>query len=344
MSQYARYECLKVEVADKVATVTLNRPQARNAINQKLIRELRTIWDDLADDHAVNVVVLTGAGDFFSVGGDVKAMSERPGGDVLEEGEVHDPMISRRGVTRQLELDKPIIAAINGDAIGLAATHALLCDITVMAEDARIGDTHVSRVGLVAGDGGTVIWPLLIGINKAKEYLIRGTLLKGKEAERIGLVNHVVPRAEVLAKAREIAIELANGPTWAIRWTKLSINQIVKDRVNMHARSLDGARAGDVRDRRPQRGDHVVQGEAQAEIRPGIVRHGCDRASERRYLPRCFGIPCAGFSKRIGRRGVRRSARRAGRYLGDLAQAHRAGGRCAGRPAATKAGFAKSWW
>ena len=105
--------------------------------------------------------------------------------------------------------------------------------LVVMAEDARIGDTHVSRVGLVAGDGGTVIWPLLVGINKAKEFLIRGTLLKGKEAERIGLVNHVVPRSEVLAKAREIALELANGPTWAIRWTKLSINQIVKDRVNM---------------------------------------------------------------------------------------------------------------
>jgi enoyl-CoA hydratase len=233
VSRYASYECLKIEVAEKVATVTLNRPQARNAINQKLIRELRSIWDDLADDHAVSAVVLTGAGDYFSVGGDVKAMSERPGGDVLEEGEVHDPMISRRIVNRQLELDKPIIAAINGDAIGLAATHALLSDITVMAEDARIADTHVSRVGLVAGDGGTVIWPLLVGINKAKEFLIRGTLLSGKEAERIGLVNHVVPRSQVLAKAREIAVELANGPTWAIRWTKLSINQIVKERVNM---------------------------------------------------------------------------------------------------------------
>src|ERR1700704_5635534 len=227
VSRYANYECLKIEVAEKVAIVTLNRPQARNAINQKLIRELRSIWDDLADDHAVNAVVLTGAGDYFSVGGDVKAMSERPGGDVL------DPMISRPIVNRQLELDKPIIAAINGDAIGLAATHALLSDITVMAEDARIGDTHVSRVGLVAGDGGTVIWPLLVGINKAKEFLIRGTLLSGKDAERIGLVNHIAPRAEVLAKAREIAIELANGPTWAIRWTKLSINQIVKERVNM---------------------------------------------------------------------------------------------------------------
>lgn len=232
MSRYAQYHDLKIEVADRVATVTLNRPEARNAINQRLIRELRSIWDDLGDDPAVNVVLLTGAGQWFSVGGDVKAMSERPGGDVLEEGEVHDPMISRRLVTRQLDLDKPIVCAINGDCIGLAATHALLSDITVMSEDARIGDSHVNKVGLVAGDGGTVIWPLLVGVNKAKEFLMRGTLLKGREAERIGLVNHCVPAGEVLAKAREIAQELADGPTWAIRWTKLSINQIVKERVN----------------------------------------------------------------------------------------------------------------
>ena len=120
-----------------------------------------------------------------------------------------------------------------------------------MAEDARIGDTHVSRVGLVAGDGGTVIWPLLIGVNKAKEYLMRGTLLKGKEAKRIGLVNHVVPRARSWPRRARSRL-VANGPTWAIRWTKLSINQIVKERVNMHAGSVDGARAGDVRDRRPK--------------------------------------------------------------------------------------------
>jgi enoyl-CoA hydratase/carnithine racemase len=232
MSRYAQYQDLKVEVAAKVATVTLNRPEARNAINQRLIRELRTIWDDLADDPAVSVVLVTGAGSYFSVGGDVKAMSERPGGDVLEEGEVHDPMISRRIVNRLLELDKPIVCAINGDAIGLAATIALLCDITVISDAARIGDTHVSRVGLVAGDGGTVIWPLLVGVSKAKEFLMRGTLLKGAEAERIGLVNHCVPAAEVLSTARSIAQELAAGPTWAIRWTKLSINQVIKDRVN----------------------------------------------------------------------------------------------------------------
>ena len=135
-------------------------------------------------------------------------------------------------MTRQLDLDKPIICAINGDCVGLAATHALLCDIVVMSEDARIGDSHVNKAGLVAGDGSAVIWPLLVGVNKAKEFLLRGTLLKGPEAERIGLVNHCVPAAEVLAKAQAIAQELADGPTWAIRWTKLSINQILKERVN----------------------------------------------------------------------------------------------------------------
>lgn len=232
MSRYEKYHDLQINVAGKVATVTLHRPEARNAINQRLIRELRTIWDDLADDPAVNAVLLTGEGPFFSVGGDVKAMSDRPGGDVLEEGEVHDPMVSRRLVNRLLELDKPIVCAINGDCIGLAATIALLCDVTVMSEDARIGDTHVSRVGLVAGDGGTVIWPLLVGVAKAKEFLMRGTLLKGREAERIGLVNHCVAAPEVRTKAEQIATELANGPTWAIRWTKLSVNQIVKERVN----------------------------------------------------------------------------------------------------------------
>lgn len=232
MSRYEKYHDLTIDVRNKVATVTLNRPEARNAINQRLIREMRSIWDDLADDPAVNVILLTGAGKYFSVGGDVKMMSERPGGDVLEEGEVHDPMISRRLVNRQLECDKPIICAINGDCVGLAATHALLCDITVMSEDARIGDSHVNKAGLVAGDGSTVIWPLLIGVNKAKEYLMRGTLINGREAERIGLVNHCVAAADVLATARQIAQELADGPTWAIRWTKLSLNQILKDRAN----------------------------------------------------------------------------------------------------------------
>jgi enoyl-CoA hydratase/carnithine racemase len=108
----------------------------------------------------------------------------------------------------------------------------LFCDITVMSEQARIGDTHVSRVGLVAGDGGAAIWPLLVGISRAKEFLMRGTLLSGTDAAEVGLVNHVVADADVLSSAREIALELAHGPVWATRWTKLSVNQLLKERIN----------------------------------------------------------------------------------------------------------------
>ena len=232
MSRYASYEMLAIEVADRVATVVLNRPEARNSFNADLIGELRTIWDDLADDPAVNVILLTGAGRYFSVGGDVKAMSARPGGDTHREGELFDPAVARRLLMRLLEVDKPIVCAINGDAIGLAATIALFCDITVMSDKARIGDTHVSRVGLVAGDGGAVIWPLLVGISRAKEFLMRGTLLSGTDAAEIGLVNHVVAEADVLSSAREIALELAHGPVWATRWTKLAVNQLLKERIN----------------------------------------------------------------------------------------------------------------
>ena len=231
MSRYAHYKDLKIEVSEKVATISLNRPEARHAINQRLIREFRTIWDDLADDPAVSAVLLTGAGKIFSVGGDVKAMSHRPGGDFLKEGEMADPARSRRLVFNLLELDKPIVCAIQGDAIGLAATIALLCDITVASEAARIGDPH-ARIGLVAGDGGAAIWPLLVGISRAKEFLMRGSLIKGKDAERIGLVNYALPAEQVLPKATEIAQELADGATWAIRWTKLSVNRILKQ--NMH--------------------------------------------------------------------------------------------------------------
>lgn len=109
---------------------------------------------------------------------------------------------------------------------------ALFCDVIIASEDAKIGDPHVS-VGLVAGDGGAVIWPLLCGLAKAKEYLMTGDLMTAAEAERIGLINHVVPQAEVMPKSMELAHRLANGPTLAIRWTKLSCNKRLRDEVNL---------------------------------------------------------------------------------------------------------------
>lgn len=230
MSRYESYQHLLVEVQERVATVTLNRPDVRNAMNRTMIRELHRIWLDLAEDPQVFAVVLTGAGSYFSVGGDVKQMSARVGGDFLDENEAWNPVVGRRLINNLLDLDKPVVAAINGDAVGLACTIALFCDISVMSEDARIGDPHV-RVGLVAGDGGTTIWPLLAGMSRAKEYLMRGLLAKGREAERFGLVNYALPADQVKDKAIEIARELAQGAPSAIRWTKLSLNTILKERV-----------------------------------------------------------------------------------------------------------------
>jgi enoyl-CoA hydratase len=104
--------------------------------------------------------------------------------------------------------------------------------VIVIAENARIADTHV-KVGIVAGDSGAVIWPLLVGPARAKEFLMRGTFITGAEAAKMGLVNYVVPREQVMTKAGESARERADGPTWAIRWTKLSVNKWLKQQVNL---------------------------------------------------------------------------------------------------------------
>jgi enoyl-CoA hydratase len=226
-------ELLHSDRAGGVLTLTLNRPEKRNAIDHQMHVELARIWVDLAEDDDVFAILLTGAGATFTVGGDVKGMKDRPAGDVAAEGTtVLDPAPPRRLVHNMLDCDKPIVCAINGHAIGLGATIALLSDVTVAAESAKIGDTHV-KVGLVAGDGGAALWPLLIGPARAKEFLMRGTLLTGAEAARIGLVNHVVPDHEVFDAASTIARELADGPTWAIRWTKLSVNKWLKEQVNL---------------------------------------------------------------------------------------------------------------
>jgi enoyl-CoA hydratase/carnithine racemase len=131
-----------------------------------------------------------------------------------------------------LDVEQPIIGAINGDAIGLGATLALLCDIIVASETARFADTHV-KVGVVAGDGGAVIWPLLIGPARAKEFLMRGNFVNGADAFKMGMVNYAVASEQVMAKARELAQELADGPTYAIRWSKLAVNKWLKQQANL---------------------------------------------------------------------------------------------------------------
>lgn len=232
MTDYSRYECIKIEKADKLATVTLNRPDSLNAVNNQLHNELERIWIDLAEDDEVNAIVLTGAGRAFCAGGDVKNMASRAGSGEGRRRTLVTPAGGRRIVENMLDVEQPIIGAINGDAVGLGATIALLCDVTVASNKARFGDTHV-RVGIVAGDGGAVIWPLLIGPSRAKEFLMRGNLITGAEGVKIGLVNYAVDPDQVMAKANEIARELADGPTWAIRWTKLAVNKWLKEQANL---------------------------------------------------------------------------------------------------------------
>ena len=232
MPDYSKYEALKVEKADRVATVTLNRPDSLNAVNAVMHHELMTIWLDLAEDQEVNAIILTGAGRAFCAGGDVKNMASRAGTSDGRRRSLATPAEARRIVEGMLDVEQPIIGAINGDAVGLGATIALLTDITVVSEKARFADTHV-RVGIVAGDGGALIWPLLVGPHRAKEFLMRGHFINGAEAGRIGMVNYAVPPEQVMAKARELAQELADGPTYAIRWSKLAVNKWLKQQANL---------------------------------------------------------------------------------------------------------------
>ncbi len=235
---YSDYEFLKVDVVDRVATITINRPDSLNAVNAIVHHELEQVWIDVRADHDVNAIILTGAGRAFCAGGDVKGMADGslgPGGGKKGKGRGRGPIAAsngRRLVENMLDVEQPIIGAINGDAVGLGATLALLCDITVVSEKARFADTHV-KVGIVAGDGGALIWPLLIGPHRAKEFLMRGNFINGAEAGRIGMVNYAVAPDEVMSKARALAQELADGPTWAIRWTKLSVNKWLKQQANL---------------------------------------------------------------------------------------------------------------
>jgi len=213
MGNYGRYKYILVTETDRIATVLLNRPEQSNAIDLETRDEFIDILDDLSADDEVRAIILTGAGKAFSAGGDIQAMKAG-----LDDRSVHTAFLmgpemqrAKQLVMKMIHLEKPIVAAVNGHAIGLGATIALLCDIVVASKTARIGDMHVN-LGLVAGDGGTVIWPLLIGVSKAKEFLLTGDLITGEEAERIGLVSKAVPTDEVYPTALSI-------------WTKLSINK-----------------------------------------------------------------------------------------------------------------------
>lgn len=225
---YSSYQALKVDMDDGILTVSLNRPDVRNAINQEMRSEMGRIWGDIASDKAVDVVILTGEGENFSVGGDANDMAD---------GNIH-PLNNnvfgraRHKISAMLEVEAPIIAALRGYTVGLGANLALLCDIVIAEESVKFGDPHV-KMGVVAGDSACVIWPLLCGVHRAKQYLMTGDLMTATEAERIGLFNQVVPDGMAYDEALKFARKLQAGPKLAVRWTKHVLNKQVQEQYNL---------------------------------------------------------------------------------------------------------------
>lgn len=204
-----------------VLWLTLNRPEVLNAADARLHTELVEVWPLIDRDPSVRVAVVTGAGRAFSAGGDLKLVEDAYR-NPEEVGRILDE--ARDLVYNLLRCRKPIISAINGPAVGAGLVVALLADISIAAENARLTDGHV-RMGVAAGDHAAILWPLLCGMAKAKYYLLLSEFLTGKEAERIGLVSLCVPDEQLLTRAAEIAERLATGPRDAIRYTKRALNQ-----------------------------------------------------------------------------------------------------------------------
>ncbi len=204
----------------RLLRITFNRPEAMNAINLDLHDELpEALWFAQKDTES-DVIVLSGAGRAFSAGGDLDHIARNAADPRLFD---HEARMAKRIIFTLLDIEKPVICRLNGHAVGLGATIALMCDIIFAAEGAKIGDPHVG-LGLVAGDGGAVIWAQRIGLARAKEFLFTGDLLTAQKAAEIGLVNHCVPLDELDAAVDAFCQRLLSGATSAIRWTKILTN------------------------------------------------------------------------------------------------------------------------
>ncbi len=218
---YADFQHLKFDRRDDgVIVIVIDRPSRLNATNERLHWELGQVWRTVEDDPAARVALVTGAGDAFSAGGDLE-MVDAMTGDFRRVAAVAKEAADI--VHGMVECEKPIVSAINGVAVGAGLAVALMADISVAAEDAKLTDGHL-RLGVGAGDHAAMVWPLLCGMAKAKYYLLTSKALDGREAERIGLVSLCVPRADVMSSALDVATQLASGPQQALRWTKRTLN------------------------------------------------------------------------------------------------------------------------
>ncbi|MCU1355773.1 MAG: enoyl-CoA hydratase [Acidimicrobiales bacterium] len=212
---------IRVESDGPVRIVTLDRPDELNAFSEELHAEFVQAWRDIEDDDDARAIVLTGAGRAFSAGGSFEDFEHRRVDPVVRRRSLR---LARRLVDDMLSMSLPVVAAVNGPAVGLGCTVTTLCDIVFMAEGAFLADTHVS-VALVAGDGAAVTWPAMTSLLKAKQYLLTGDRLSSAEAVELGLANFAVPADQLLAEATAFAHRLAAQPAQAVQETKALLNQ-----------------------------------------------------------------------------------------------------------------------
>jgi enoyl-CoA hydratase len=218
------YKQLEITRDGAVVTVALNRPEVRNVINGEVHDELSTIFTHLDMDDSCELVILTGSGGYFCGGGDLNWVLSQNRDPVVS---AHAGRANRRIQSSLLDLEKPIIAKVRGPAIGLGCSLALYCDFVYATPDATFSDPHVS-VGLVAGDGGAVLWPQLVGYARARRYLLTGDPISGEDAARIGLITEAVPEERLDEVVTAMASRLQAGAKYAIKWTKTSINAALK--------------------------------------------------------------------------------------------------------------------
>lgn len=218
---FSDYPHLKFERhAHGILLITINRPESMNATDAVLHRGLSRIWRDIDDDEETRVVVITGEGKAFSAGGDLEWIST-----MVQDYAGMKAAFKEAGdlVYGMMRCEKIIISAINGVAVGAGLAVALMADISLIAEDARITDGH-TRLGVAAGDHANITWPLLCGLAKAKYYLLTADFIDGRTADRIGLVSEAVPRDELMPRAMAVAEKIATGSQDAARLTKRSLN------------------------------------------------------------------------------------------------------------------------
>jgi enoyl-CoA hydratase len=212
-----------------VRILTLNRPDHLNSVSDELHDALRHVWHLLEDDEEAGAVVITGAGRAFSAGGDIPMLLDSHNNPPRNRRRIRG---GDRLAQSIIACELPVIAAVNGPAVGLGCSLAVMSDLVVMNEDTYMADPHVS-VGVVAGDGGTVVWPLMMSLMKAKEYLLLGERIQAKDCERLGLANRVVARDQVLPVALELAERLAAQPVQALRDTKRALNLHLQAAANV---------------------------------------------------------------------------------------------------------------